>query len=217
VSATIYVARHGETTWNVAGRYQGRLESALSGLGVAQGAALARYFADCAARDAPLPAQIVSSPLLRCTATAQFVATQLGLPVATDERLIEIAHGTWEGRYRDELAANDPKRYHAWRNDPAHVAFERGETLGDVRERWRAFAATLADTRGDVLAVTHDAVCRVALLDALGRGLEDFWTVRVENAAFARYAVKAGALTLVEECHTDHLATLRASLEGQAL
>ncbi|MGH7709278.1 MAG: histidine phosphatase family protein, partial [Vulcanimicrobiaceae bacterium] len=33
----IYLARHGETTWNLAGRYQGRLESALSALGVRQG------------------------------------------------------------------------------------------------------------------------------------------------------------------------------------
>jgi broad specificity phosphatase PhoE len=68
-----------------------------------------------------------------------------------------------------------------------------------------------------VLVVTHDAVCRVALLDALGRGLGDLWHVCVENAAFARYAANGAALALVEECHTAHLAGLRATLEDQAL
>jgi len=37
----VYVARHGETTWNLAGRYQGRRESALTSLGMRQAFALA--------------------------------------------------------------------------------------------------------------------------------------------------------------------------------
>jgi len=37
----VFLARHGETTWNVAGRYQGRLESELSAKGAAQALALA--------------------------------------------------------------------------------------------------------------------------------------------------------------------------------
>lgn len=217
MSATVYVARHGETTWNVAGRYQGRRESALSGLGMAQAAKLGGYFAERCAAGARLPRRVVASPLLRCTATAQVAAAALDVPVTTDERIVEIAHGSWEGRYRDEIARNDPARYRAWKDDPANVAFDGGETVGAVRERWRAFAASLATTEDDVLVVTHDAVCRVALLDALGRGLGDLWHVCVENAAFARYSANGAALALVEECHTAHLAGLRATLEDQAL
>ena len=214
---TVYVARHAETTWNAVGRYQGRLESALSGLGVAQGCALASHFAGLLAADARLPKRVIASPLLRCTATARFSADILDVPVERDDRLIEIAHGTWEGRYRGEIAANDPARYRAWREDPAHVAFERGERVCDVRTRWQDFAATIASSEDDVLVVTHDAVCRVAMLDALGRGLDAFWTVPVENAAFARYAARDGRLELVDGCVTGHLDTLRASLERQAL
>ena len=136
----VWLARHGETTWNLAGRYQGRLESALSGLGMQQGIALAQHFFERLSRGELVPSRVVSSPLLRCAATARFTAQTLGLGVETDERLIEIAHGTWEGRYRDELAANDPERYRAWREDPAHVAFEGGETLVEVLQRWRSFA-----------------------------------------------------------------------------
>jgi broad specificity phosphatase PhoE len=214
----IFLARHCETTWNLAGRYQGRLESALSGFGVRQGFALADYFARRATRGDSIPALAISSPLLRCTATARFVTDRLALPLATDERLIEIDHGRWQGRYRDELARDDPERYRIWREEPAHVAFEDGETLLDVRARWRAFAETaLAGEERDVLIVTHDAVVRCALLDVTGRRLQEFWRPKVENAGFARLERDGRKLRVVEECVVSHLTGVRASLAGQAL
>ena len=213
----LYLARHGETTWNVAGRYQGRLESDLSPLGVRQGLALAEYFSARSRRGESVPTRAIASPLERCAATARFVAGRLGVPLETDARLIEIAHGTWEGRYRDEIAANDPKRYEMWRNDPARVAFENGETLAEVRDRWRAFAATLSGDDGDLLVVTHDAVVRCALLDVAGRPLDDLWHPRVENGGFALLENDGGKLRVVEECVVSHLTGLRSPLAGQAL
>jgi broad specificity phosphatase PhoE len=213
----IWLARHAETTWNVAGRYQGRLESELSELGVRQAAALARAFVERRQRAQTVPARIVSSPLLRCTATAGASAQGLGLAVETDQRLIEIAHGTWEGRYRDELRANDPERYRMWREDPARVAFEGGETLGDVLARWRSFATELALRDEPTLVVTHDAVVRCALVDACGRTLDDFWKTNVENAAYAVLERDGERLRVLEECVHDHLAGLRADVAGQAL
>jgi phosphoserine phosphatase len=213
----IYLARHGETTWNVAGRYQGRLESGLSGLGVRQGFALAEYFFRRLMRGDSIPAHAISSPLLRCTATARFVTSRLDVPSEVDQRLIEIAHGTWEGRYRDEIAESDPERYRMWREDPAHVAFEQGETLGNVRDRWRSFAMGLAGRTEDLLIVTHDVVVRCALLDAIGRPLDDLWRPSVENGGFARLRAENGALRVVEECVVTHLTGVRSSLAGQAL
>ncbi|HEY4441783.1 MAG TPA: histidine phosphatase family protein, partial [Candidatus Elarobacter sp.] len=199
----VYLARHGETTWNRAGRYQGRLESELSELGLRQAEALV----------APMVAagvgRVVSSPMLRCTATALPTAERLGLQVETDERLIEIAHGTWEGRLREEIAANDPERYRAWRSDPAHVAFEEGETIGQVRERWRAFARDFAPS-APALIVTHDAVVRVALADAKARELDAFWDGKVENGAFAVFDVDASGWRLAEERVASHLDGIRA-------
>ena len=206
----VYVARHGETTWNLAGRYQGRLESPLSPLGERQVLALADAMASAGA------GRVVTSPLGRCTATASPAARRTGARVETDDRLIEIAHGTWEGRLRDEIAANDPARYRAWRADPAHVQFEHGENIAQVLERWRGFAASFAPA-APALVVTHDAVVRVALVDAMSRGLEDFWAARVENGAYAVFDVHDGRWKLVEECVSAHLGALRASTEGQAL
>jgi broad specificity phosphatase PhoE len=212
----IYVARHGETTWNVAGRYQGRLEAPLSELGMAQARALAEYFGSRRDAGETLPARIVSSPLQRCTATAGVVAERLGLEVERDERIIEIAHGSWQGRYRPEIMQNDARRYWMWKNDPEHVAFENGETVHDVVDRWRSFSASLVGEPRDALVVSHDVVCRAAILQATGRGLDDLWNVRVENGAFSRIELGPPP-RLLEECHTEHLATLRASPDDQAL
>jgi broad specificity phosphatase PhoE len=208
----VYIARHAETTWNLAGRYQGRRESALSALGIQQGFALA----DALAQAEPPPARIIASPMQRTRATATFVADRLNLPLETDDALIEIAHGTWEGRLRDEIAANDPTRYATWRERPADVAFEEGESLRDVAARWQRFRAQLRiDT--PTLIVTHDAIVRVALLDIAQRPLEDFWKTRVENAAYAVAEVEGTHWTLVDESVSLHLSEGRAAIESQAL
>jgi phosphoserine phosphatase len=213
----IYLARHGETTWNRVGRYQGRQESELSELGERQGIALAAYFSYRLAADLGIPARIISSPLRRCTATARYVAARLGRVLETDDRLIEIAHGAWEGRLRDDLAANDPQRYRAWRSDPANVAFEGGERLAEVDSRWRAFAASLLGFKEDVLLLSHDAVIRIAILAAKNAPLDRFWNVRAENGAFARFSPDRPQWTLIDECFTEHLVDARASLSEQAL
>jgi broad specificity phosphatase PhoE len=208
----LYIARHAETTWNLAGRYQGRRESALSARGVQQGFALAGAMAAIA----PPIERIVTSPMLRTRATAAYVAERVNLPLENDDALIEIAHGTWEGRMRDEIAASDPERYAAWRERPAEVAFEDGESLADVMARWRRFRAAFTVDR-PTLVVTHDAVVRVALLDIAGRPLSAFWAARVENAAYAVVEVDGPNWTLIEESVSGHLAGTRAETATQAL
>jgi broad specificity phosphatase PhoE len=208
----LYIARHAETTWNLAGRYQGRRESALSARGMQQGQKLAEAFAHL---DPPL-ARIVTSPMQRTRTTAAFVAERLNVPMTTDDALIEIAHGTWDGRMRDEIAASDPERYRAWRERPAEVAFEQGESLADVLARWSRFRASFAVDEPTLL-VTHDAIVRTALLDITHRPLADFWAMRVENAAYAVIDVDGPEWTLVHETVNDHLADLRAATERQAL
>lgn len=215
--ATIAVARHGETTWNVAGRYQGRLESDLTDRGEAQAHALVDAFQSADLPLAGRPTRIISSPLRRCRNTAAPLAAMLHLPIEIDDRLIEIGHGSWEGLLRDEIAERDPERYRAWRTTPGSVSFDGGETLADVAARWQSFAADLAATNEITVVLTHDAVVRIALLLLLERPLDELWDVPVENAAFARVDRKDGALTLVTQSFTDHLNSIRTSTAGQAL
>jgi broad specificity phosphatase PhoE len=206
----VFIARHGETTWNIAGRYQGRRESPLSPLGVAQAMALAAALAAY-----PLK-RVISSPLARCVDSALPVAQHCGLPLEREPLLTEVAHGTWEGRYRDELAANDPVRYRQWRREPEIVQFENGESIRDVLDRWRRFVAGF-EVLGDTLLMTHDAVIRVALVDRLQKPLSEFWRARVLNGAYAWFEVENQRWRFVEECVSEHLSGLVADPSTQAL
>ena len=207
---TLYIVRHGETDWNREGRYQGQLESHLTQTGSAQAEALAQ-----ALSSAPI-ARVTSSPLARCFDTAAPLASRLGLTVEVEPRLIEIGHGTWEGRLRDEIERNDPQRMRDWREYPDRVHFDGGESLEDVLHRWRAFARTI-DGKNDVAVVTHDVLVRLALLDATRQPLSRLWEPRVCNGAYARFAVDDGVWRVLDECVDDHLGALLVDTARQAL
>ncbi len=208
--ATIYVVRHGESEANREGRYQGRRDSPLSSLGHRQADALATSLG------ASKASCVVSSPLGRCVETAIPIATRVGVTLTCDDRLIEIAHGTWEGRLRAELERADTARMHAWRTAPQQVRFDGGESLADVDARWRSFAASRPDD-ADAVVVTHDVLVRLAILAATNRPLAQLWEAEAENAAYAVFDINDGRWQLVRECCTTHLIGLRADVSRQAL
>jgi broad specificity phosphatase PhoE len=207
----VYVARHGETDWNYQGRYQGqRDESSLTELGLRQAHALARALVESGA------ARVIASPLQRCVQTARPIAESLGAKLETDGRLLEIAHGTWEARLREEIERTDHSRMRAWMEAPQTVSFDGGESLLDVDRRWRAFADSLAGDN-DVVVVTHDVLVRLAILAATHRRTAELWQPRVRNGAYALFERRRAAWNLLEECQDGHLDGLLADASRQAL
>jgi phosphoserine phosphatase len=206
----IYIVRHGETTWNAVGRYQGRLETPLSPLGQAQAQALAAALRDARIR------RIISSPLSRCVQTALPLSMITGVPIETDDRLLEIAHGTWQGRYREEIARTEPERFMMWRNHPEQVHFPEGESLEDVLNRWKSFVHDFIPD-ANTLLMTHDVVVRIAILERTGRPISELRTIRALNAAYCTFDVEGGTWTLLNECESGHLANLATDPEQQAL
>ncbi|MGC1676029.1 MAG: histidine phosphatase family protein [Candidatus Binataceae bacterium] len=93
-----YLTLHGETEWNRERRFQGQLDSPLTGLGVEQayrmGAILRELLSDST------PSAIVSSHLGRARRTAEIICQVLGIApseIETDARLAEIDLGSWAG------------------------------------------------------------------------------------------------------------------------
>jgi probable phosphoglycerate mutase len=207
----VLVARHGETTWNKEGRYQGRQQSPLSELGVRQAQALGEAMTSFE----PRIERIISSPLVRCSQTAQASADRLGLKVEIDERLIEIGHGDWEKRIRDEIMASEPENWYLWKNEPSKITFSSGDSMHKVVERWKSFTSSLPAV--PTLVVTHDAVVRSAIVLAQGQTIDDMWKVHMENAAYVEFDATPGGWKLVEPCVNAHLQGLRADVARQAL
>ncbi len=206
----VRIARHGETTWNAVGRYQGRLDTPLSALGQAQAQALGSALGGKGIE------RIISSPLARCIDTATPLSLLTGIRIEREPLLLEIAHGTWEGRYRDEIAASEPDLYRRWREDPPTVRFEGGESLRDVYERWRQFVGTVS-VKSDTLLITHDVVVRIALLERTGRDLHQLRAVQARNACYAQFDAGDGKWRLQHECVCGHLGNLAADIGRQAL
>jgi probable phosphoglycerate mutase len=84
--------RHGETSWNALNLSQGRVDNPLNETGLAQARSAAQLL-----RNRGI-VSIVSSPMTRARVTAEIVGETLGLPVAFDPDLQEVAFGVQEGQ-----------------------------------------------------------------------------------------------------------------------
>lgn len=162
----IYLLRHGQTEFNLQGRYQGGSDSPLTPLGRTQAEAQGRRLADLV--NAPL---IWTSPLPRAVATAALVARHLpGSETRADDRLRELSMGQWEGLTRSEIAARWPgfRKGH-----PAgHWVFHApdGERLDALRARLDAVLSDAGTERRDVILVGHGVAGR--LMRGLHGGLD---------------------------------------------
>jgi broad specificity phosphatase PhoE len=165
----IYYIRHGETTWNAAGRLQGAQDTALNDLGREQAVQAGHILTDLLARDGRNRSELpyVSSPLLRARTTMELMRGALELPpaqYATDDRLREIGYGKWEGFTLAEMQAADPVFFARRLADKWRVAPDGGETYEAVQQRMSQWHAAV---NIDTVVVAHGGTAR-ALMVALG-------------------------------------------------
>ncbi len=142
--------RHGETAWNVEGRYQGQADPPLSRRGEAQAQALAARLAEAGKR----PDAVYASPLRRAWHTALAVVRATGAPLYAEPRLMEIHLGSWQGVLASEIARRWPRAFRQWEEAPWSVRPPGGETLAEVRARVdAALDAILARHPGQSVAL----------------------------------------------------------------
>ena len=99
----VYLVRHGETEWNVTGRWQGFSNVPLNDVGRIQAQLVAQRFQQI---DEPFAA-IYSSDLLRAWDTATAIGTLLNLQPVAEPGLREVDIGWWGGLTRNEIEARD--------------------------------------------------------------------------------------------------------------
>jgi probable phosphoglycerate mutase len=187
----IAFVRHGETATNRAGLLLGRADPALTEKGQAQanavGAALAAGLA---------PVAVVTSPLLRAVETATAIASQFGLDIERDDRLIELDYGEWDERGFGDVPAEELR---TWRADPTFSP-PGGESLVAVQERTAVCAAELLERAADslVVAVSHVSPIKAAVAWALRAGPEISWRMRLDLASITRIGKGPSLLTFNE-------------------
>ena len=155
---TIYFIRHGETDWNRIGRLQGQTDVPINATGRRQAARNGALLAEL--RDDIADCQFIASPLLRTRQTMQIVLESLGRSeddFTTDERLIEINFGEWEGLTWKQLKAADRAAYDARYRDPWNVSAPGGESYAELSARTGDWLNSL--TRPAVV-VSHGGISR---------------------------------------------------------
>lgn len=186
----IYLCRHGETFHNREGRLQGRAESDLTPLGRAQAAAMGELLFDLVRGDPSADWRIIASPLRRARDTAETIGARLGLPVATDDRLVEIDVGEWSNRLREAVRGENP---HLAGDDAWGFHAPGGETYEAMMARlthWLDEQAAEPERR--LIVVSHGVAGR--LLRGAYAGLSKADTLRQDIPQDAIYRLWSGQI-----------------------
>ncbi|MCK0095167.1 histidine phosphatase family protein [Yoonia sp. F2084L] len=125
-------------------------------------------------------APVVSSDLIRASATADALTPDIRLP--HDPSLREINFGDWELRSFADVEAEDPKTIRAYWETPGHITPPGGESWNAVRQRVdTAIDAYLAGGHSDLIVVAHFGVILTQVQRALGIGAYEAFSHRIDN------------------------------------
>lgn len=169
---TIYLIRHGETEWNLVGRWQGHADVPLNELGRRQ----ARLLGQRLAREGVRFDAIYSSDLARAFQTAWEIGAAVRVPVQLLPPLREIDLGAWSGHTYDEIKVKFPTEV-ALLEAGQDIPRGGGESIGMLRKRVvRAVEAIIAHHPNETLAlVTHGGCIRALLSHAVRDSETDAW------------------------------------------
>jgi broad specificity phosphatase PhoE len=130
----------------------------------------------------------VVAPELRTRETA----TELGVMGHIEPELRDIDYGKWRGLSMDDVPADELT---TWLTDPA-ASPHGGESIVDLIARVRGWLSDVSSVGKDLLAVTHPAVVRAAVLVTLNSPAKSFWRMDVAPLTVTRLHCRDGMWTL---------------------
>jgi broad specificity phosphatase PhoE len=142
--------------------------------------------------DRPSGEQTLIGPTLRCRQTAE----QLKLAATIDPGLTDWNLGSWAGRTLAEVSAEAPDSVQAWLTDPTAEP-PGGESLISLIERVGTWLDAAASRPPRVLAITHPAVVRSAIVHTLRAPADSFWRIDIAPLAVVEVRGQPGRWSLV--------------------
>jgi len=198
----IILVRHGECEGNIKGMFRGRADFPLNKRGFIQAQDLAQEL-----KKFPLK-HIYTSPLSRARQTAEAIARQCRIEVKVEEQFNNIELGSWEGRFKKEIAELYPKEWELWVNNPEKLKVKNMETLYDVQRRAKDCLDSLVSRHnGEVLViVSHRAVLKPLIAACINISPPYFWKIHLDTASYSLLSHKEGrGYCLVQLNQTKHL------------
>lgn len=175
----LYVSRHGETQYNIETRICGRSNVRLTEKGIAQAHELAEEMVE---KKIDL---IISSPLIRATATAEIISERIKVPFIIDERLAERDYGVIDGTYE-----GTPGFMENWVQ--FGYVYPEGESLLRVVQRVYNFLDDIKEEHKNktIMIISHGGVCRV--INSYFKSLtnDTFFAYNLGNCGISEYQLK---------------------------
>jgi len=154
------LVRHGETEWNVLGKFQGCKDIDLSKEGILQAEYLKKRFEDKFD-------YLYTSPLKRAMQTAEIITESCRIKPIIEPELREINFGLWEGLTLKEIEVNYPKEFIAWRNDEVDALMCGGDqSLRKATTRAKNAVLEIIKKRQghNIIIVAHGGIIKAGLI-----------------------------------------------------
>ena len=160
MNTIIYLTRHGQTLWNIEKRLQGRGKSPLTEDGIER----AKELRD---RIKGMNIDVIySSPIERALNTANIIKGDKNIEVITDDGLMEMCFGDYEGRRTDEVMKENP----SWdigliMKGNTILSAPNGENLAEVRDRVsKTMDRIIEENRGKTILIVAHGITLKALM-----------------------------------------------------
>ena len=173
----IYIVRHGQTDWNIEGRYQGTIDIELNENGINQAKQICEELKNIKFD------KIFSSPLKRALQTARIISSG---DIIIDNRLIERSNGYLEGKLKSECNIDIDF------NNPNENRLNI-ENILDFRKRIKDSFDDITKNYQDenILVVTHAGVGIYARCYFEGEPLDgDYSKYKLKNGEVLKYDVR---------------------------
>ncbi|MBB6632072.1 histidine phosphatase family protein [Clostridium algidicarnis] len=198
----IYIARHGETKWNIEGRMQGFKNSDLTQRGISDARSLGESLKDidfdC----------IYSSPLGRALDTAKYIRQDDNTKIILDDSLKELNLGLWEGMTHEEIKEKYPIQYNNFREHPESFESQGGESFLELIKRVEKGLNNIIkdENHENILIITHTCVIKAISIIVKGNDVKDFWNLPfINNTSLTILEVINKEIKVLLEADVSHL------------
>eukprot|EP01086_Lenisia_limosa_P010229 TRINITY_DN34307_c0_g1_i1.p1 TRINITY_DN34307_c0_g1~~TRINITY_DN34307_c0_g1_i1.p1 ORF type:complete len:445 (-),score=81.96 TRINITY_DN34307_c0_g1_i1:43-1377(-) len=163
----IYLSRHGESQFNMAGKIGG--DSYLSH----NGRKYANCLADFVEQIPEKNLKLWTSTLVRTRETAEPMSRRLNLQGHQWKALEEINAGTCDGMTYEEIKTELPHVHAARKADKYNYRYERGESYADLVERLEPMLLELERHKEPIFIIGHQAILRVIIAYFMGQDVQE--------------------------------------------
>ena len=132
--------------------------------------------------------EAVCGPEQRAVQTAAL----LGVQAVIESGIADLDHGRWRGSGLDRVR---PAEMTTWLTDPT-ASPHGGESILTLCRRVADWMDSVALRRGRLLAVTHPAVIRAAIVNVLNAPPKSFWRIDIEPVSVTTMHYRGHTWTL---------------------